>query len=330
MKKKLRQDGHFSIPVKKHSANSKTKNEKISVETLRKIVYYALTHNLSLNILVGNEPLSDELKAELEYCNYVILRSTDDKQLGARSVSQTSYGFDIFDYENGTWNNSHCENLILRMEREHLPKLPQWLAEHSLAYSRISLIIKDLDKAMETDNGIYDDVLKKIADWLPEREEEKPLELSFLTDRLILAEPNHCDAGIKHVTVVPDGGLYLCPGFYYDGEKPFTDIETVLQTHELPIPNRQLLRLDYAPICEKCDAYQCKRCVYLNKKTTLDINTPSRQQCVFSHLERNISRTLIEPLFLTDDVSIPEIDYIDPFDKLQAKDKSKADKMGEC
>jgi CXXX repeat peptide maturase len=136
-----------------------------------------------------------------------------------------------------------------------------------------------------------------------------------LTDRLILTEGNHCDAGIKHVTIAPNGGFYLCPGFYYNEDEPFTNIDEVLKTHELPIKNKQLLQLDHAPICEKCDAYQCKRCIFFNKKLTGEVNTPSKQQCVVSHLERNASQTLIESLFLQSEVNIPKIDYLDPFEK---------------
>ena len=288
----------------------------MSPDTLRKIAYYALTNNLSLSILVGGEPLNNEINEALKYCNYVILRN-----INTGIANDTVHSLDIFDYDSNVWNDPHGEHLILRMNRKHLSALPQWLAEHSLAYSRISLVIKDLGKATENDFATYQEVLQKTADWLPERQEEKPLDLSFLTDRLILTEQNHCDAGIKHLSVAPDGGFYLCPGFYYDGEKPFTNIDAVLHTHELPIKNRQLLQLDHAPICEKCDAYHCKRCVYLNKKTTLEINTPSRQQCVFSHLERNASWTLIEPLFLSDEVAMEEIDYLDPFDTLQKQGK---------
>jgi len=40
-------------------------NERMTVETLKKVVYYALTNNLSLNVIVGNEPLSDEFRTTL-------------------------------------------------------------------------------------------------------------------------------------------------------------------------------------------------------------------------------------------------------------------------
>lgn len=73
------------------------------------------------------------------------------------------------------------------------------------------------------------------------------------------------------------------------------------------------------PLCRNCDACQCKRCVWLNRKTTYELNTPSHEQCVVAHLERNASRELLAAIrkhgaFLPQQ-EIKEIDYLDPFDK---------------
>ena len=76
-----------------------------------------------------------------------------------------------------------------------------------------------------------------------------------------------------------------------------------------------LYQFNYAAICKHCDAYHCKRCVWLNKKMTLEVNVPSREQCVIAHVERNASRCILHknkdafPNF-----EIKEIDYLDPFD----------------
>ena len=77
--------------------------------------------------------------------------------------------------------------------------------------------------------------------------------------------------------------------------------------------------MEYAPICCHCDAYQCKRCIWLNRKTTFEVNTPSHEQCVVSHLERNTSRELMMSVrkrveFLSDKEEIKDISYLDPFD----------------
>ena len=54
---------------------------------------------------------------------------------------------------------------------------------------------------------------------------------------------------------------------------------------------------------------------------TLEINTPSHEQCVISHLERNASQRLLatirtERSFLVGR-EIPIIDYLDPIENIE-------------
>ena len=115
---------------------------------------------------------------------------------------------------------------------------------------------------------------------------------------------------IENILNATNGKFYVCPAFYYEDEADsIGDLE-----HGLDIKNKQLYKLDYAPICRHCDAYQCKRCIWLNRKTTLEVNTPSHEQCVVAHLERNARRELLQNIrkhgtFLPEQEKIKEIDY---------------------
>ncbi len=134
---------------------------------------------------------------------------------------------------------------------------------------------------------------------------------------------NNCGAGETNVTLAPDGRFYVCPAFYLADENEDYGIgKTRFSIGDLKnglnIKNPQLYQLDHASLCRQCDAYQCKRCVWLNRKTTYEVNTPSREQCVVAHMERNASRTLLLNIrkhgeFLPN-TEIKEIDYLDPFD----------------
>ena len=144
----------------------------------------------------------------------------------------------------------------------------------------------------------------------------KSPQLNLLTDRMMLSKMNNCGAGDTNITLAPNGKFYICPAFYYENE---TDSIGDLEKG-LVIKNKQLYKLEYAPICRHCDAYQCKRCIWLNRKMTLEVNTPSHEQCVVAHLERNTSRELLNNIrkhgtFLPEQDGIKEIDYLDPFDK---------------
>lgn len=292
---------------------------RISAETLKKVVYLALTENLTLNLIAGSEPLSAGFKEILKDVDYMVYRPYS--AVGGDGVENV---IDVFDFENDVWDDAKTPSpfVALRIELANVERLPEWLAERSLSFERVSVFVKGIETATDADLERYRAVLDALKSWLPEREELKPLNLSILTDRLQLDAPNHCDAGVKHMTVGPDGKFYVCPGFYYrEKNDDFVagDVDSALKTHEIPIKNKQLLRLDRAPICKDCDAFHCRRCVWLNKTTTREVNTPSRQQCVMAHHERNASRDLIEPLYIGDMVQIPEIDYLDPFDELMKK-----------
>ncbi|MBQ2883609.1 MAG: CXXX repeat peptide maturase, partial [Alphaproteobacteria bacterium] len=137
---------------------------------------------------------------------------------------------------------------------------------------------------------------------------------NLITDRIALDNMNNCGAGDTSITLAPNGKFYPCPAFYYDDNQHYIigDIE-----NGLDIKNKTLYKLEYAPLCKRCDAFQCKRCVWLNKKLTYEINTPSRQQCVMSHLEREAGATLLDRFHKHNillNKTIEKIDYIDPFD----------------
>ena len=158
--------------------------------------------------------------------------------------------------------------------------------------------------------------------------EGKTPQINILTDRMMLDKMHNCDAGVNNITLAPNGKFYLCPAFYYDEKtnvynqlnhnKPSSDNSVGDLDNGLSIPNPQLLKLDHAPLCRNCDAYQCRRCIWLNRKLTWDNNTPSHQQCVISHIERNASRYLLNKIreigeFMPE-IYIKEISYLDPFD----------------
>ena len=182
---------------------------------------------------------------------------------------------------------------------------------------RLNIVLTDIETFSDDDFEGY----KAFLGWLSVKIEQlyidgKTPQLNLLTDRMMLKEMNNCGAGDTNITLAPNGKFYVCPAFYYEDEADcIGDLE-----HGLDIKNKQLYKLEYAPICRHCDAWQCKRCIWLNRKTTLEVNTPSHEQCVTAHLERNASHELLQNIrkhgtFLPEQEEIKEIDYLDPFDK---------------
>ena len=181
---------------------------------------------------------------------------------------------------------------------------------------RLNIVLTDIETFIEEDFEKYKSLLEKLSKAIEQMYVDgKAPQLNLLTDRMMLSQMNNCGAGDTSITLAPNGKFYVCPAFYYEDESDsIGDLE-----HGLDIKNKQLYKLEYAPICRHCDAYQCKRCIWLNRKMTLEVNTPSHEQCVMAHLERNASRELLQNIrkygtFLPDK-EISVIDYLDPFDK---------------
>lgn len=279
------------------------------IEVLKKGIHYALIENLYVQVVYPDYALNEE---------YVAVLDTVDK-IGMASVrSQNATFADVLIVEE--WEDIPQLTIdpegtyILRSSKVSLFEQYSLLIDFIKKVKRVNLVLTDIDTFSDNDFARYKDVLREISDNILARFYKETIlsEVNILTDRITLNQMNNCNAGIDSITLAPDGNFYVCPGFYYD-EKPVGNIYS-----GLCIKNPQLLIIDNAPICSQCDAYQCKRCVWLNKKTTLEVNTPSHEQCVVSHIERNVSRELLIRLknsgFNTDS-KIKKIGYLDPFEK---------------
>lgn len=183
---------------------------------------------------------------------------------------------------------------------------------------RINVVVTDLDTLTDAQLEAYPAFLAGLIPAVTaEYGRGHAVQLNLLTDRMLLDGMSNCNAGDESIALAPDGKLYVCPAFMHDGSQPVGILGTWADG-ELDIKNRQLYRLDHAPICRKCDAWNCRRCVWLNRRSTLEVNTPGREQCVSAHHERNASRALLASIrtlgtFLPDQ-EIPEITYLDPFE----------------
>lgn len=220
------------------------------------------------------------------------------------------------------WNELHfaeinASSIVIRLTRKKLFNSQKDFLRLFDYTGHISIVITDIENFSDFDFSAYQDFLSSISGTIEDNtlREEMP-QISLLTDRLFLSTMNNCNAGDESITIGPNGNFYVCPSFFFDNEN---DCVGNLKDG-LNIKNGHLYKLQFAPICKTCDAFHCRRCVWLNRNSTLEVNTPSHEQCVISHLERNASQDLLYNIrnhgdFLSG-TEIKEIDYLDPFDKL--------------
>ena len=313
-----------------HYENFCHEKKLISIEDLKQGIFYGMKENLMIQFVYPDYELPQEYKDVINTIDHsdIVSSLCEDDELRKNADVIICHDW------NGIQFSSFDKDRIytLRTSKEDLfdrYKLLKGIISSSL---RLNVVITDIEKFTEEDFKKYKEVLEYLSDVLKTcYAEGKSPQLNLLTDRLMLDGMNNCNAGVENITLAPNGKFYVCPAFYLSKECDGNEnsLDEVCQKRYsigslkegLDIKNPQLYKLDHAPLCRKCDAYQCKRCIWLNRKTTLEVNTPSHEQCVEAHLERNASRNLLTNIrkygaFLADK-EIKGIEYLDPFDVLQ-------------
>lgn len=303
-----------------HYDNRNTECRLIGLDDLKEGILFAMKENLNIQFVYPEHELPEEYRRVIETIDHTKIAPCNVKEAGAEVM--------VVDGISNLCGVSFCKgkSYVLRCGKEELLSGSNVVAGILGKVSRLNVVITDVDAFSDTDFGRYGETLGELSAAVEKLYSEgRAPQLNILTDRMMLQSMNNCGAGDTNVTLAPDGRFYVCPAFYLagdDGERGqgragfcIGDLK-----NGLDIRNPQLYRLDHAPLCRHCDAYQCKRCVWLNRKTTYEVNTPSHEQCVVAHIERNASRELLKDIrkhgtFMPEREDIKEIDYLDPFDK---------------
>ena len=286
-----------------HYQNTKKERRLIPVDTLRKGIRFGMMENLMIQYVYPDYELPAEYGEVIESIDH-------------SKIMPTNANADVLVVNNIKSVKADVP-VVWRTDKQTLLDSEEDIEQTLKNVPRLNIVLCDVETFKDEDFAVYQDFLKKISAKIEQMYvDSKAPQLNLLTDRMMLKEMNNCGAGDTSITLAPNGKFYACPAFYYEDENDsIGDLE-----HGLDIKNKQLYKLEYAPICRHCDAYHCKRCIWLNRKTTLEVNTPSHEQCVLAHLERNASRELLNNIrkhgtFLPEMEEIKELDYLDPFDK---------------
>lgn len=280
--------------------NPNTTPQLMSLETLKASILFGMKENLMIQFVYPNYELPQDYSEIVETIDNIKIKPAGQKNADVVVCTSAS---EITE-----------KTTALIVSKQELFSQAEIIAKKIKIVTRLTICISDIETFTENDFEKYKTTLATLSDAVFKAYKSgKTPQINLLTDRILLDKMNNCEAGIENITVAPNGNFYLCPAFYYENKKNAVGS----LTEGVQIKNKQLLQLNHAPLCRNCDAFQCNRCLWLNEKTTLDINTPSHEQCVVSHLERNASKRLLERLqkdgFFAGKM-IKEISYLDPFD----------------
>ena len=312
----------------------------IPLETLKKGILFGMKQNLMIQYVFPDYALPKAYAEVIESIDNVKIypmgckpvTGIEDNSKADVIVANVAFFVPKKEMDNTSFSETEkatMKNLVLRLTFSEMLKQKDEITKLFSSGARINLCITDVEKFNDEQIEAYKQVL---SEWnavlLDLYKQGQSPQFNLLTDRMMLEKMHNCEAGVSNITLAPNGKFYLCPAFYYDEQakvdnqlnhrQPTSDNSVGDLEKGLDIPNPQLLKLDHAPLCRNCDAYQCRRCLWLNRKLTWDLNTPSHQQCVMAHIERNASRDLLNEIrkvgeFMPE-FDIKEINYLDPFE----------------
>lgn len=308
-----------------HADNPLKEHNKIPLESLKNGILFGMKQNLMIQYVFPDYALPEEYAAVIESIDNVKIYPVGCKPItGIKAENEVDV-----EVANDIPDKVEAKNLVLRLNFTELLKQKDEIVKLFAQGFRINLCITDVEQFADEQIEAYKQVLDEWStDLLNYFKQGLSPQFNLLTDRMMLEKMHNCEAGVSNITLAPNGKFYLCPAFYYDERMqvfnqlnhyhPSSDKSVGDLENGLNIPNPQLLKLDYAPLCRNCDAYQCRRCLWLNRKLTWDLNTPSHQQCVMAHLERNASHELLNNIRKIGEfmpkTNIKEINYLDPFE----------------
>lgn len=285
--------------------NMRTKRNLITTDTLKAGILFGMKENLNIQFIYPDYKLPQEYDEIIETIDHIKIKPAaicDDADI---VVATGLNEIESLKLQTGI-------SYVLRIHKDEIFSGNSIISKLVEKTDRLNIVLTDIESFSNNDFEKYSEVLTTLSVFIEgEYIKGRSPQLNILTDRMMLDKMNNCGAGDTNITLAPDGKFYVCPAFYQsDAGFSVGSLEDGIK-----IKNPQLYRLNYAPLCRKCDAYQCRRCIWLNRRSTLEVNTPGHEQCVISHLERNESRKLLINIrkhgsFLPDMDEIPEINYM--------------------
>ncbi len=293
-----------------HYNNEHKERNLIPIETLKAGILYGMKENLNIQFVYPDYEIPEEYNKLIETIDHIKIKPYNQQDnADVVVINGMKEAIEV--------KPEHGKTYVLRSDKLGIFSGNDIIIRILENADRLNIALTDVETFTDNDFKMYEKMLSNLSSYIEKiYVDGRSPQLNILTDRMMLNKMNNCGAGDTTITLAPDGKFYVCPAFY----QQTYGYSIGSLTDGIDIKNSQLYKLAYAPICRKCDAYQCRRCVWLNRKTTLEVNTPSHEQCVLAHIERNESRKILYNVrkfgtFLPE-IEIKEIKYLDPFDQI--------------
>ena len=292
------------------SYDAKNNGGLMSTDTLHNAIRFAMMENLNIQFVYPDQILPQthvDMINSIDHIDIVSSTNQDSELLEKAEVLV----FNSFGDIDKTYLNQ-SKDVIIRTTIADFISNVQVVSDLLKSCKHVSVVFKDVENFDNNEEYAValDEITNQVASLIIKGGEPQ---INLVTDRIYLDKMNNCNAGDESITIAADGNFYICPGFV--GSENVGSL-----SNGVNIPNKQLLQLDHAPICRNCDAFQCRRCIWHNMRSTHEVSVPSKQQCVMAHIERNAARKLLGILSehgsFMPEKEIKKLSYLDPFEEL--------------
>lgn len=248
---------------------------EMSLTTLKYVVK-EITDRDAFPIVVAENP--DKLPADL---NYYAHAKIFPAQSGYKKVSELEVCIPVYETDDVKDDMnivfSAASVCILNVTDQDVAKLYETANILINYYGRVN--VNKIGAAKWTD-----DIIDKYERELNMCREE----MSKNGGHLDIMSPNcdrrNCEAGYSSFAICPDGGIYPCPAFYFEGHHGrIGTIEKGVEEkyREIFSPEKQVA-------CKQCD-HQCHaQCIHTNLDVSKNISTPAKRICELTAIENNI------------------------------------------
>lgn len=221
----------------------------------------------------------------------------------------------VYEKESLEYDNQGLSNVIFNIESKDIANLSKYIIELFKKVQRIDLNIHDIDKNFN--ESLYKNQLEEISNYIKHfyKENETIKELSVLTDVLFINKHDNCMAGENTFIISPEEKIYQCCAIYSnEKDNNIGDIKKGITVKY----DKRLYEIENSNLCRICDCYQCKNCIYSNKKFTKEVNVAPSFICRKSHIERLVSKKLYDEIYQSNiNIMVKNFDIYDELDPIQ-------------
>ena len=181
-----------------HCDNPYNERRLISIDNLKAGIFYAMKENLMIQFVYPDYELPQKYIDVIDSIDH-----HDIKPVGCGEA-------DVYVIDDIKKEFNPQDVMILRATKRQLFGNSELISDLLKIVQRLNVVITDLETMTDDCLEQYNVLLDKLAVVVKEEYlKGRAPQINLLTDRMMIDQPNHCNAGVENITIAPNGNFYL-------------------------------------------------------------------------------------------------------------------------